>query len=85
MTALAMDVRELSFEEVDEVAGGPAPIAAAIGIRAGVGGLITGGAAFANALRDGEITQDEVGQVGIAFVAGALSGAAGGIFSKLKM
>jgi hypothetical protein len=84
MTALALDVRELDGIEIAEVAGGPLPFAI-IGIRASVGGLIGGGAAYAWANRDGVITREEALQIGLAFGAGALSGGAGGVFKVLNM
>ncbi len=85
MTALAMDVRELTASEVDYIAGGPVPVLAAIGIRAAAGGLVAGTVTAIAASADGEITQQEVANIGGAVVAGAISGALGGVFSRLRM
>ena len=46
MTELALDVRELSFEEIEGVAGGPLPVLAVLVIKAAVyTGVGTAGAA----------------------------------------
>ncbi|MCA3735861.1 MAG: hypothetical protein INE97_11060 [Phenylobacterium sp.] len=82
MTALAIEARELDSLEIDGVAGGPAPFAAALAIRAGVGGLVAGTGAFASASTDGRITKQEVANIGIAVVVGAVGGVTGGLLGK---
>lgn len=82
MTTLALDVRELNDAEIDQIAGGPVPLAVGVAVRAGVGGLIGGGAAFAAASGDGQITRQEVATIGAAVVGGALTGAFGGLAGR---
>jgi hypothetical protein len=66
-----MEIRDLDAREIDQVAGGAAPLG---GIAAGVGGLLGGIGATAAAASDGEITGSEVAGIGVAVVTGAGAG-----------
>ncbi|MBD3818152.1 hypothetical protein ACIGFJ_14955 [Brevundimonas diminuta] len=78
MSALALDSQELRSSEVDCVNGAAAPIAVAIAVRAGAGGLAGGVVAFGAASADGYITKPDAAMIGGAVVAGAVNGVLGG-------
>jgi len=78
-------MRMLTVNEMDVVNGVVVPIAANIAIRTGVGGLISGTAAYGVAMADGKMTEAEAKAVLVAVCAGALTGAAGGIYKALGM
>ncbi len=78
-------MRTLTVNELSEINGAAVPIVANIGIRAAVGGLIAGTAAYQLAMRDDEMTEAEGWAVPAAVCAGAATGAAGGIYKWLGM
>ena len=78
-------MRTLTVNELSEVNGAAVPIVANIGIRAAVGGLIAGTVAYKLAMLDGEMTEAEGWAVLGAVGAGAVAGAAGGIYKWLGM